>query len=94
VALGDGTASKRSAIGAQVVAEYGERRQAQAPLSQSSYLLVNDRRPHFGLGSATSASLDIWWPNGGREKLEGVPAERLVVVREGAGIVRTERLWR
>ena len=39
-----GVASNRSAIGAQVVAAYGERRQAQAVLAQSSYLSVNDRR--------------------------------------------------
>jgi enediyne biosynthesis protein E4 len=36
-----GVASNRSAIGAQVTAAYGERRQAQAVLAQSSYLSVN-----------------------------------------------------
>ena len=46
-----GVESNRSAIGAQVVATYGERRQAQAVLAQSSYLSVNDRRLHFGLGA-------------------------------------------
>ncbi len=46
-----GVESNRSAIGAQVVAAYGDRKQAQAVLAQSSYLSVSDRRLHFGLGS-------------------------------------------
>ncbi len=87
-----GTVSNRSAIGAQVAATYGGRKQVQAVLAQSSYLSVNDRRLHFGLGAETRADLEILWPNGGREKVAGVPADRLVVVREGAGVVRTERL--
>ena len=86
-----GTVSNRSAIGAQVVVEYGERRQVQAVLAQSSYLSVNDRRLHFGLGAETTANLEIRWPNGGKEKIGGVGADQLVVIREGSGVVRTER---
>jgi hypothetical protein len=88
-----GTVSNRSAIGAQVVATYGERKQAQAVLAQSSYLSVNDRRLHFGLGAATAANLEIHWPNGGRESVANVAAGQLVVIREGSGIIRFER-WR
>ena len=86
-----GVASNRSAIGAQVVATYGERRQVQAVLAQSSYLSVNDRRLHFGLGSAATASLEIRWPNGAVEKIAEVAAGQLVVIREGSGVIRTER---
>jgi hypothetical protein len=86
-----GTASNRSAISAQVVATYGQTRQAQAVLAQSSYLSVNDRRLHFGLGAATMADLEIRWPNGGNELIEKVGADQLVVIREGSGIVRTEK---
>lgn len=86
-----GATSNRSAIGAQVVAVYGGRRQAQAVLAQSSYLSVNDRRLHFGLGSATTADLEIRWPNGAAEKIARVEADRLVVVREGSGVIRTEK---
>jgi hypothetical protein len=89
-----GVASNRSAIGAQVVAEYGGRKQVQAVLAQSSYLSVNDRRLHFGLGSATTANLEIRWPNGGQEKVADVAADQLVVIREGSGIFRTERFLR
>jgi enediyne biosynthesis protein E4 len=86
-----GTASNRSAIGAQVVAAYGGRRQAQAVLAQSSYLSVNDRRLHFGLGAETSANIEIRWPNGGFEKVAEVAADQLVVIKEGAGVMRTEK---
>jgi hypothetical protein len=87
----NGTQSNRSAIGAQVVVQYGERKQAQAVLAQSSYVSVNDRRLHFGLGTETKASLEIHWPTGAVEKIADVAADRLVVVREGSGVVRTER---
>jgi len=86
-----GTASNRSAIGGQVIATYGETRQAQAVLAQSSYLSVNDRRLHFGLGAATAANLEILWPNGGRESIADVAADQLVVIREGSGVIRSER---
>src|SRR5205823_3137499 len=79
-----GVESNRSAIGAQVVASYGERKQAQAVLAQSSYLSANDRRLHFGLGAQTHANLEIRWPNGKEEKLAEVAADQLVVIREGA----------
>ena len=83
-----GVKSNRSAIGAQVIAEYGGRKQAQALLAQSSYLSVNDRRLHFGLGAAKSAKLEIRWPNGVREVIDDVAADQLVVIREGSGLVR------
>jgi len=87
----EGTQSNRSAIGALVVASYGGRKQAQAVTAQTSYLSVNDRRLHYGLGAAVFAALEIRWPNGAVEKVERVEADQLVVVREGAGVVRTEK---
>ncbi|HWR52377.1 MAG TPA: CRTAC1 family protein, partial [Bryobacteraceae bacterium] len=86
-----GVQSNRSAIGATVTATYSGRKQAQAVLAQSGYLSVSDRRLHFGLGAATSADLDIVWPNGLRESVKGVGADQLVTVREGAGVVKAER---
>jgi hypothetical protein len=49
---------------------------------------------HFGLGAAESADLEIRWPTGDRELIPKVAADRLVVIREGAGIVRTDRFAR
>ena len=85
-----GVKSNRSAIGATVIATYGGRSQMQAVTAQSSYLSVHDSRLHFGLGAASSADLEIRWPNGERELLKAVPADRLISVREGEGVVKTE----
>jgi len=87
-----GTASNRSAIGARVTATYGSRTQVQDVTAQSSFYSVNDRRLHFGLGAATTADLSIRWPNGNTEPIAGVKAGQLVVVREGAGILRAQPL--
>jgi hypothetical protein len=51
---------------------------------------VNDSRLHFGLGSATEASLEIRWPIGTSETVGKVPANRLIVVKEGSGIVKAD----
>ena len=64
--------------------------QAQEVLSQSSFYSVNDFRLHFGLGRAEAADLEIRWPNGVKETTEKAPADRLVVIREGEGIIRVE----
>jgi hypothetical protein len=89
-----GTHSNKSAIGAVVTAVYGGRRQSQAVMASSGYLSCNDRRLHFGLGAVATADLEIAWPNGGRETLKGLPADRLITVKEGAGVVGEERFGR
>ena len=95
-----GVVSNRSAIGAQVIAVYGGRRQSKAILAQSSYLSVNDRRLHFGLGAETKADLEITWPNGAKQTVQGVAADQLAVIREpdkdgkGGGIIRTDTFKR
>ena len=86
----EGVKSNRSAIGARVTAHYGGKTQAQEVLSQSSFYSANDRRLHFGLGAATEADLEIRWPNGARERVAGVRADRLAVMREGSGMVKEE----
>jgi len=88
----EGVKSNRSAIGSRVVAHYGDKSQAQAVLSQSSFYSCNDFRLHFGLGAFNSVDLDIYWPNGLREKLKGLSVNRLVTLREGIGIV-ANRGW-
>ena len=87
-----GTASNRTAIGARVYVRSGRLLQVQEVHSQDSYLSVNDLRLHFGLGRATQVdSLRVEWPNTGSETLAGVGSDQLIYVKEGEGIVRTER---
>jgi enediyne biosynthesis protein E4 len=89
-----GTQSNISAIGAVVVASYGDRRQAQAVLAASGYLSCSDRRLHFGLGGAAATDLQILWPSGARESLKGVAADQLVTIKEGAGVIARARFDR
>ena len=58
-------------------------------LAQSSFYSVNDRRLHFGLGASRTATLNVRWTSGGVERFENVPANRLVVIKEQSGIVRS-----
>ena len=83
----EGVKSNRSAIGSRVVARYGDRVQAQALVSQSSYYSCNDPRLHFGLGAAKEVELEIYWPNGLHERLANIAANQLVTIREGVGLV-------
>jgi enediyne biosynthesis protein E4 len=87
----EATASNRSGIGARVTARYGGRIQVQEVMSQSSFLSVNDKRLHFGLGAEMSAGLEVRWPNGGTQMFTGVAADHLVVIREGGSIVATRK---
>ena len=87
----EGVKSNRSAIGARVIAHYGAVSQAQEVTAQSSFYSANDRRLHFGLGPAASADLTVRWPGGTIEKIGAVPADQLVVIREGAGILHTQK---
>jgi enediyne biosynthesis protein E4 len=82
-----GSKSNRSAIGARILVRYGKNVQAQTVLSQSSYISSNDPRLHFGLGAEAVADIEIHWPNGLAERLKNIPADQLVTVQEGGGIV-------
>jgi hypothetical protein len=87
-----GTKSNRSAIGARVLVRYGGKVQAQEVMSQSSYVSANDPRLHFGLGAAESADIEVHWPLGLVEQHKNMAVNRLVTLREGAGILKAEPL--
>jgi predicted nucleotidyltransferase len=78
----EGTKSNRSAIGARAVVRYGGNVQVQEVLSQASYYSVNDPRLHFGLGAATTADVEVRWPNGAVQKAGGVKVDQILTVRE------------
>jgi hypothetical protein len=83
-----GTRSNRSAIGTRLALMTGQRRQIRDIQSGSSYLAQNDLRAHFGLGEARlSERLDIRWPDGMTETVENLPANHVITIREGKGIV-------
>jgi len=84
-----GVQSNRSAIGARVTLTAGNLRQTDEVRSGGSYASQSDFRLHFGLGAATQVdSLEIRWPSGSTEKLNGFAANQCVRIREGFGIVK------
>ena len=69
--------------GARVTASYGNRRQVQEVLSQSSFYSANDRRLHFGLGAATTVDkIIVHWPSGREQTLEKQSADRVLTIEE------------
>ena len=87
-----GTKSNRSAIGARVRVVTGRHSQIMEVMSGSSFMSQNDFRLHFGLGQAPQADLvEVHWPLGLMESFRSVEANRLVILQEGHGIVRSEK---
>jgi hypothetical protein len=79
-----GTKSNRSAIGAKAFVSAAGRRQRQEVVSQSSFYSQSDLRLHFGLGSATSADVEIHWPSGLKESYSGVKSNQILSLKEGS----------
>jgi hypothetical protein len=67
----------------------GSRTQIRDIKAGSSYLSQNDLRAHFGLGAAGRADrIEVIWPGSGRiESIADVPANQIVTIQEGKGIV-------
>lgn len=73
-----GKRSNRDGFGARVQVN-GQTRFATAT---GSYLSSNDKRLHFGLGSADTADIEIKWPSGVVQVLRGVKANQFIVIEE------------
>ena len=73
-----GTRSNRDGFGARVEVN-GQMRFA---VSAGSYLSSSDKRIHFGLGSADTAKVDVYWPSGMHQTLNDVRANQFIEVRE------------
>lgn len=83
-----GVKSNRDGYHAKVTVTAGGRRQYSEVRSGSSYASHSDSRVYFGLGSAAVVQqVEIRWPSRTRDLLKDVRADRLYVVKEGAGIV-------
>jgi enediyne biosynthesis protein E4 len=81
-----GTHCNRDAIGARVFVYVGERRLSGEVQSGTSFLSQNDHRLHFGLDrNSRYDRIEVLWPGGIRERFKGGSANRLIVLKEGAG---------
>ncbi|MEZ5399524.1 MAG: CRTAC1 family protein [Bryobacteraceae bacterium] len=74
-----GHASNRQGIGARVTVGG----QAVTVSTASSYLASNDPRAHFGLGaSADPVTVEVRWPSGKVQRVEGAPVDRVMTIEE------------
>jgi len=90
-----GTRSNRSAIGARVTVRVGTQRLIDEVRSGGSFCAQNDLRVVVGLGDRTRVErVEVAWPGGATEAVEGIDADQLVVIREGSGIIRRQPLAR
>jgi hypothetical protein len=82
-----GVKSNRSAVGARIRLTAGGVTQVREVKAGSSYLGQNDLRVHTGLGKATRIDrLEVRWPNGQIEVVEGAAVNQILTVTEGKGI--------
>ena len=83
-----GAGGNTEAIGARIRLTSGSRTQTRDVKAGSSYLSQNDLRAHFGLGATTRADrIEVVWPSGRIEAVAGVPANQIITIEEGKGIV-------
>ena len=83
-----GARGNPEAVGAILRVTAGSRTQRRDVKAGSSYLSQSDLRVHVGLGTATRADrIEVQWPGGPMETVRNVPANQIVTVRQGEGIV-------
>jgi enediyne biosynthesis protein E4 len=79
----EGTASNRSAIGAQVMLYWNGQRQVQNVSGGTGFAAENDRRLHFGLGKNPKIEKAvIRWPSGKVQTIEQPAARQLHKIKE------------
>lgn len=93
-----GTKSNRSGIGSRVscIANFpGEikpHRQIDEVRSGGGYFSQSDLRIHFGLGKAPKVDvLEVRWPSGQVDMVKDIAINQLVTIKEGAGVLATEK---
>jgi enediyne biosynthesis protein E4 len=80
----EGTASNRSAIGAQVRVFWNGQRQAQEVTGGSGFCAQNQRRLHFGLGkNAKVDRVEIRWPSGKTQTISAPETNKIHKLKEG-----------
>ena len=83
-----GTKSNRDGIGSALKLTSEGFVHVEQAKGGTSYMSASDPRIHFGLGKRTKIeSLVITWPSGHVDKLTDVPIDKIIAVKEGAGII-------
>jgi hypothetical protein len=80
----EGTLSNRDAVGAKVIVQAGQRRQAAQRVGGGSYQSANDPRLHFGLGDIRKIDeVEVRWPSGRVDRYRDLMADTGYMIREG-----------
>lgn len=86
-----GTRSNRDAIGARATLTADGTTQIREVNGGNGYAGQSSYRLHFGLGAAEHIEhLEIRWPDGTVENLDGVPVDAISTIIEGKGIIEGE----
>ena len=84
-----GTKSARHPVGAVVVASVGDRQIMRQIIGGGSYASTGTSVLHFGVGDSDRIeALEIRWPSGLTETIEGVTVGERIVAVEGQGAIR------
>jgi enediyne biosynthesis protein E4 len=87
----EGVKCNRLALNARVRATAGDLVQLGEVISGGSYLSQSDLRLHFGLGNHDRLDrAEVLWPDGKKEVIANLAADRFYVVREGEGVVSSK----
>jgi hypothetical protein len=79
-----GTRSNRDGIGARIRVTAGVKTRTGWIRSGGSYCSEDERVARFGLGALAQADrVEVRWPNGAVEQRSSVPANQVLVIREG-----------
>jgi enediyne biosynthesis protein E4 len=85
-----GTKSNRDGIGAQIKIVTGNAAQYNEMSTASGYASSSAGPVHFGLGTSARADLvEIHWPSGIVQKLQNVPADKVLTVSEPESVLRS-----
>ena len=88
-----GTKSNRDGLGATVRVTNGSETQMKMLTSGGSYLSSSELILSFGLGDhAKAGAIEITWPSGQKDQLKDVPADQIITVKEGSGIIASAPL--
>lgn len=86
-----GTKSNRDGIGASLKLTAEGITHVEQARGGMGYMCAHDPRIFFGLGKRNKIDLlEITWPSGQVDKLTNVPTDKIIAVKEGAGIVPKE----
>ncbi|MFM7321179.1 MAG: CRTAC1 family protein, partial [Armatimonadota bacterium] len=80
----EGTRSNRNGFGARVTVTAGGRKQIRDAGNSGSYAAASDARLLVGLGTESSADIEVRWPSGRKDRYAGVSGGKHWRIREGA----------